>query len=205
MEDPARATAELLAILGETIAAARPRGRSRRRSLPRPADAEWFTEECRQLRIECLRAWRRTGPNSAAAVAARKLYRACMRRSRLAARAATVAQLKLLLQEEPLAFWRRIKGRRLLRAVQGSKQAWQRYVAALLGTALPASTAQHGRWPVPGVPPSNALNEQFTTQELQAALRRLRRNKAADLAGLRAELLKCGAGLDQPLLHLCNL
>ena len=203
--DPGQATAELLAILGETLATAQPRRAGRRRASPRPADADWFTEECRQLRTAYLRAWRRTGPNSTAAVEARRLYRACIRRSKRAARAATVAQLKALLKEEPLSFWRRIKGRRLLRAVQGSKQGWQQYVAGLLGTALPVSTAQHGRWPVQGVPSGDALNQPFTAEELDAALKRLRRNKAADLDGLRAELLKCGAGLDQPLLHLCNL
>ncbi len=118
----------------------------------------WLTPsgECRQLRTECLRAWWRTGPNSAASWPP---GRPQLPSSTEAAAAGGAA---------------------------GVMAAYQRQAAA-------AAAA------------SRAGSRTFTAQKLQAALRRLRRNNAADLDGLREELLKCGAGLDQPLLHLCNL
>ena len=78
-------------------------------------------------------------------------------------------------------------------------------------------TAQHGQWPVlKHVSIENDLNAPFSMQELQDVLSKLKRDKAADLQGLRAELfVDCGVGVDElgapcnalegPLLHLCNL
>jgi hypothetical protein len=68
------------------------------------------------------------------------------------------------------------------------------------------------------------LNEPFSREEMDAVLQQLKRNKAADLQGLRAEQLKEPATLSdaatgstedgtadvqqvfaEPLMHLCNL
>jgi hypothetical protein len=68
------------------------------------------------------------------------------------------------------------------------------------------------------VPASNTLNAPFSAGELDSVVKHLQRNKAADMHGLRAELLKslgCDDDADeqmpdisQPLtdaiLHLCN-
>jgi hypothetical protein len=83
-----------------------------------------------------------------------------------------------------------VKGRQARKAVQGTLQGWQDYIKHLMGEQQPAATDQHGQWPVAGVPSSNTLNEPFSRQELDAVLQQLKRNKAADLQGLRAEQLK---------------
>ena len=170
--------------------------------------------ECKDLRQEYLRL-RYTSPGSVRCQEARRSYKACLRRTKRAAQQAAADQLKDMLKRNPLQFWRCIKGRPHRKEVRGTVHGWHEYMQGFLGTTEPATTAQHGRWRVPNVPASNDLNEPFTEAEMDAVLDQLKRNKAADTHGLRAELLKDCIVVDAegvpyrmlaaPLLHLCNL
>jgi hypothetical protein len=157
------------------------------------------------MRTEYLRAWRRTGPNSAAAVAARKLYRACVRRSKRAGR--------------PGGHGRPARaaaaGGRCGRSGSVSKAGGccgRCKAASRAGSrTLPPCSARPCRRPQRSTAggrvgrPAQQCPQRAVHCSGAAGWLGLRRNKAADLDGLRAELLKCGTGLDQPLLHLCNL
>ena len=215
LTDPTEATTALLTILGDTLSAAQPAPRAAT-SPAKPADASWYTAECRQLGRVYRREHHRC-PFSAACKEARKGYTACIRRCKRAAQVEAMHALKQQLIEAPRRFWQSVKGRRTRQHLKGSITGWQQYVTTLLGTPPVTNTAQHGQWPVlKHVPNDNDLNAPFSMQELQDVLSKLKRDKAADLQGLRAELfVDCGVGVDElgapcnalegPLLHLCNL
>ncbi len=182
-------TAAFLAAIHTALDGAQPAARRPAASSPAPADASWFTEECRQLRREYLRQLYRH-PNSRACREARRAYKACVRRCKRAAAAEAADLLKHLLSGNPRQFWQLVKGKSARKAVQGTLRGWQEYIKHLMGQQMPTATDQHGQWPVAGVPSSNTLNEPFSREELDAVLQQLKCNKAADLQGLRAEQLK---------------
>jgi hypothetical protein len=155
--DPATATATaaFLAAIHTALDGAQPAARRPSASSPAPADASWFTEDCRQLRREYLRQLYRH-PTSRACREARRAYKACVRRCKRVAAVEAADLLKHLLSGDPRQFWRLVKGRSTRRAVQGTLRGWQEYIKHLMGQQMPTATDQHGQWPVAGVPSSNS-------------------------------------------------
>jgi hypothetical protein len=111
--DPATATAAFLAAIHTihiALDGAQPTARRPSASSPAPADASWFTEECRQLRREYLRQLYRH-PTSRVCREARRAYKACVRRCKGVAAAEAADLLKHLLSGDPRQFWQLVKGR----------------------------------------------------------------------------------------------
>ena len=74
--------------------------------------------------------------------------------------------------------------------VVGHVDDWQKYMKSLFGTPAPVSTNKHGAVRLSLTPGSQSLNVPFTEEEVATALTALKGNKAADVFGVRAEVVK---------------
>jgi Reverse transcriptase (RNA-dependent DNA polymerase) len=117
-------------------------------------------------------------------------------------------QLKEALWEQPRAFWKQIRGPRAA-SVVGDAGTWQHYVRQLFSPNTPACTTMHGTVHE-GAPDSNQLSEPFTQEEVRLAAATLKNGKAADLDGVRAEMIKAlvdeeAGSLLPHIVHVFNL
>jgi hypothetical protein len=127
--------------------------------------------------------------NSHAAKALRRSYMSHVRRNRRRWTRARIEKLKDDLKHCPRKFWKTARVQRAAKII-GDLEGWQGYLKKLLGTPVSASTTRHGAGLREGVPSNTELNEPFDEAELSQALKSLRGSKAADVFGLKAEVLK---------------
>ena len=130
-------------------------------------------------------------------------YKALLRRKRRAWEMRSSEELCQLAAKEPSKFWRMYRKRE--DAPQGiSIDAWH---AAFSGLLAPEAPATPHAAPIMGAgmrqvqgSSSDRLSEPISTSEVASALKRLRRNKAAGVDGIRAEhLLDAQAMLLEPM------
>jgi hypothetical protein len=162
---------------------------------------EWFSDwECKDARRRLKEALRREG--SAVAEELRKKYRAVIRRKkRMFSKVskARTAQLLELAKRQPAKFWGRFK-KRLKRVGVQSKAEWHGYCKGLY-TGEAFERRGSDQWRAETIDGEDLaekrataiiLNECITEAEVVEAIKSMKRRKAADVLGFRAELLQTG-------------
>ncbi len=158
---------------------------------PRPHSAAWFDTDCRTLRTELRTAERRRLPD-ARIRELRRSYRHLCASKKAAHRLSEGQRLEALSRRDPRAFYRALAPRPY-QTPAAPPDALYAAFRALFDLPPPADVQ-----PLPvtaGLTPDSVatLGADITPSEVLAALRTLRRNRAADLCGLRAEHLKDAA------------
>jgi hypothetical protein len=131
----------------------------------------------------------REDPSSEAAKTLKKRYTSYVRRNKRRWHAGYIAKLKDDLLHAPRKYWKTARGRRVAKIV-GTTEQWQGYIKELLGTHAAVNVSKHGSGPRPGVPVANTLSAAFSDAEIISSLKALKGGKAADVFGVRAEVIK---------------
>ena len=155
----------------------------------------WYDEECKALRKQ-LTEMPKSDPEHA--VLTKQYKRVAKQKRRLHDRAAQ-AELCELAGRDPSQFWRRYKK---TTRTEGNipHERWKEAFKSLFGPEIQTSSIDPSA-PLPTFPPSftppvhqhdtldEALNAPITTEDVQAAFKRLKRHKASGLDGIKAEYL----------------
>jgi Reverse transcriptase (RNA-dependent DNA polymerase) len=205
--DIIEASSNFQALLREALQDAQPQQRNaaqHRQSSP------FFTAECLGLRRRLKRALRQQQHQqhhrhqqqqhqqqlSGELAVLQHAYTALVRKCKRAWVRERLKKFKTALHEKPREFWRTVRGHDSVRII-GDLPTWHAYIRQLFGAPSPPCTSQHGAERPGGVPDSHALSQPFTLQEVRRAAFVLHNGKAADLAGLRAELIKALLGEEE--------
>ncbi len=174
---------------------AQPGGESRKGDFP---VNQWFDAECKEARRRLREALGRE--DSAVAEELRKKYRAVTRRKKRLFSKARTAQLVELARRQPAKFWGRFKKRARRIGVE-SKGDWYTYCKGLY-TGGAFERRGSDRWRAEEFDKegltrkrkkAESLNGEFSEKEVGEALASMKKKKAADGCGFRAELLQAGA------------
>ena len=144
------------------------------------------------LNAESLRSYKeaKQDPSSRMAKAFWKRFRTVLRRKKRHYTQHVAAKLTDLAKESPARFWKRFrqKGRTLPVA---DLDKWMRHFEKLLSVPMPNNSADTHLFDVnlPDLPSAAALNTTISTDEVSAAIKALKRNKASDLYGMRSEFI----------------
>ena len=194
-------------------------GRPREKRL-HAVNQEWYDEECKIARA----ALRNTVNEMHENVAMLKSYKQLLRRKRRAWQRKAQRDLCELASRNPSSFWRRYNERQSHKC-NISREQWKNSFEALYKApeappvapmASPSCTPVNpllspNPTPIPAhsdyhAPPAfDFLNADITEEEVEAALKRLKRNKAAGVDGIRAEhILDASELLMNPLVQTFN-
>lgn len=152
----------------------------------------WYTDDCRQLRQQ-LRTASRLVPHTPQLRALQRQYQALLRSKRRQYDQQQLQQFCQLLKTDPCKFWQQARlPTSLLPEQLRHPAAWDAYLADLIA---PAAQQAHDV-PQPHLsadtPAAVELNLTFSTEEIEAGLRRLNNGKAGALLGYTSELLRYG-------------
>jgi hypothetical protein len=173
-------------ILSTAVRDAQPPARSRPAS--RPADAPYFDAETKNMRRALKRALREDPSSNAAKVLQRRYTNHIRRRKRIWNQA-RLDKLKDDLKRCPRRFWKTAKAKRAVRIVEDVDK-WQKYIKSLFAKPMSPSRGRPGGAERPGIPASNKLCSPFTPGEIEQVLKSLKAGKAADVFGVRVEVVK---------------
>ena len=187
----------------------RPRGKFLHKS-----NQKWYDEECKSARA----ALRNTETEMHEHVALLKAYKQLLRRKRRAWHAKTQRELCEMASRNPSSFWRQYNERQS-HTCSITREQWKSSFEALYKaptTTAPADNpVKPPQSPIPSpipdshhaaqAPAFDFLNADITHDEVEAALKRLKRNKAAGVDGIRAEhILDASEVLLDPLVQTFN-
>ena len=187
----------------------RPRGKFLHKS-----NQKWYDEECKSARA----ALRNTETEMHEHVALLKAYKQLLRRKRRAWHAKTQRELCEMASRNPSSFWRQYNERQS-HTCSITREQWKSSFEALYKaptTTAPADNpVKPPQSPIPShipdshhaaqAPAFDFLNADITHDEVAAALKRLKRNKAAGVDGIRAEhILDASEVLLDPLVQTFN-
>ena len=168
----------------------------------RPANG-WFDDGCRDARRALRLAEGQHGCGSEQAREARRLYRRELRRAQQAFQDREREEMVAWLYDDPKSFWRKYQAKACAADAAGDLGAWTAHFRQVLegnkaGTYVGGSVEAHCThfdylFPRPDQvgearrQAAAALNERFTDGELQVAIARLLRHRAAGVDGVPAE------------------
>ena len=179
-------------------------GRPSRHACPK-VQQEWYDEECKMARASL----KHFTPGTAEYATKGKAYKALLRRKRRAWQRHAQQSLCELAYRNPQAFWKQYKKKESERS-DISQQEWKEAFEALykasetsstsapqppaeISTVNPIQTESPSPTPLPPNSscdqPFDFLNADITREEVSAALKRLKRNKAAGVDGIKAEFI----------------
>ena len=157
-------------------------------SSAQPHHKPWLDSECRAA----LRSYKeaKQDPSSHEAKAFLKRFRTVVRRKNRHYTQHVAAKLTDLAMESPARFWKhfRQKGRTLPVA---DLDKWMRHFEKLLNVPMQDNSADAHLFDVhlPDLPSAAALNTTISPDEVSAAIKALKRNKASDLYGMHSEFI----------------
>ena len=179
-------------------------GRPSRHACPK-VQQKWYDEECKMASASL----KHFTPGTAEYATKGKAYKALLRRKRRAWQRHAQQSLCELAYRNPQAFWKQYKKKESERS-DISQQEWKEPFEALykasetsstsapqppaeISTVNPIQTESPSPTPLPPNPscdqPFDFLNADITREEVSAALKRLQRNKAAGVDGIKAEFI----------------
>ena len=165
-----------------------------------PPVKRWFDEELKSAQASLRRAWSNSSPAHARKL--QKKYRNLIKRKKHAYASLASARLCALAKVCPAAFWRAFARRK---PSQNPLPAttWQQAFQSLLGTPaqLLTSSVHPSPMPVPhAVLDASEMNLDISESEVEQALKKLKRHKAAGYDEIKAEYLLDAADLFIPIL-----
>jgi hypothetical protein len=164
----------------------------------------WFDINCRIAKRE-LRLWLKANLDSHTAKHQENKLKNLFKRKRFFWETARVQHMCTLAKVDALSLWKKYRPRAPI-VDKISATTFLEGFRALIGQSSPSIRLRTNHsTQVTEPPPSHTLNTDITLTELLQALKKLQRNKAADLDGMKAEfILDVGKLLHMPLLTTFN-
>ena len=149
----------------------------------------WYDEECKRLRRQ-LRDARNVDNNSAVSNQLAKEYdRVTRRKKRRFVRDQGASMVRLARQDSKL-FWKKFRGRRADDSYVHDSASLSDHFEKLLNVQVSSSSSGPADNPFRRpAHDTSSLNSDFTLAEVTAGIRKMKRGKAADIMGIKADLL----------------
>eukprot|EP00245_Coleochaete_scutata_P003922 TRINITY_DN159_c0_g2_i4.p1 TRINITY_DN159_c0_g2~~TRINITY_DN159_c0_g2_i4.p1 ORF type:complete len:1129 (+),score=206.75 TRINITY_DN159_c0_g2_i4:285-3671(+) len=194
-EEGARVLQEVIIEAAEEVFA---RNKGRKGSFPANG---WYDEECKEAKRKLRDMVREAGPESNLALEMERSYKRLLRRKKRGWSEGRTACLVELAKRSPARFWRSFKKTKKTIGVK-STEKWERYCRELYGGAtnegvgngMSEGSGGGGDDREGGQEEGGAeeLNLDITTEEVDAAVKKLKSKKSADRDSLTVELLRLG-------------